>query len=264
MQWFWSLEGTTRAALIGAAAAIGTAVITLLGVGIGLILNRKSQQEERRLTLRREVYLNAANRYAAATQVLSSIANPWVDVRTTGSLIVGEFAAAVAQVQLVGDEGAMKAAVNLHREFVKIYTAMLIKRMPLERLRERVDANTVRVAQISNLRLQANSEIERASQALAELRAENTGLFQRLFEGQMELTKELMEELDKLAPLAMEATFAVKREFGIRVAEKPYAKFLTESTEDLKRSVMRSLADVEQQAGQTGQASTSTNPGQES
>ena len=50
VQWFWSLDEATRAALIAAAATFVTAVITLVSVGIGLYVNRLSQQEERRLT----------------------------------------------------------------------------------------------------------------------------------------------------------------------------------------------------------------------
>jgi hypothetical protein len=124
VQWFWSLDEATRAALIGAAAAFVaaliaaaatfvTAVITLVSVGIGLYVNRLSQQEERRLTLRREVYLSAAKRYAASTQVLGSMADPFVDIRATASPIVGEFAAAVAQIQLVGDERAIPLRARL-------------------------------------------------------------------------------------------------------------------------------------------------------
>src|SRR5207302_6845988 len=108
LHWFWSLDQPTRAALIGAAAAFATAALTLVGVGVGLYANRKSQQEERRLTLRREVYLNAANRYAASTQVLSLIADPAVDIRTIASPVIGEFAAAVAQIQLVGHDRVMR------------------------------------------------------------------------------------------------------------------------------------------------------------
>ena len=264
MQCFWSLDEPTRAAFIGAAAALAAAVITLLGIGIGLYVNRKSQQAERRLTLRREVYLNAANRYAASPQVLSSIANPFVDIRSMALPIIGEFAAAIAQVQLVGHERAMKAAVVLHREYVKIYTAMLIKRIPLEELKRRVDANTVRVAQIFNLRLQDEPEIERASQEVANLQTQNTELLRQLFEEQMRLTREIMEEFDKLAPLAMEATLAAKEEFGIQVAEKAYAQFMTESTQDLKESVLGSLADVEGEVAQINQPSAPTNPERES
>jgi hypothetical protein len=269
MQCFWSLDETTRAALIGAAAAFVTAVITLLGVGLGLYLNRKSQQEERRLNLRREVYLNAANRYAASAQVLSLVADPSVDTRP-GSPVIGEFAAAVAQIQLVGHERAMRAAVVLHREYVKIYTAMIVRRIPLDELKHMIDANNVRIAQISNLTLQAEPERRMASQELAILQNQNAALFRQLFEGQMRLTREIVEEFDKLAPLAMEATFAAKQEFGIQVEEKPYAQFMTESTQNMKESVLRSLEDVEQRIAQieqriaqVGQPSAPTNPGRE-
>jgi hypothetical protein len=250
--------------LIAAAATFVTAVITLVSVGIGLYVNRLSQQEERRLTLRREVYLSAAKRYAASTPVLGSMADPFVDIRTTASPIVGEFAAAVAQIQLVGNERAMKAAVNLHREFVKIYTAMFIKRMPLDRLKQRVDTNNVRVAQIFNLRLQTEPEIEMASRELANLQNENNGLLRELFEEQMRLTRELTEELDKLAPLAMEATLAAKEEFGIHVEKEAYGQFITESTRDLKNSVLSPLADLERQIAEANQASAPTNPERES
>jgi hypothetical protein len=264
MQWFWSLDETTRAALIGAAAAIVTAVITLLGVGIGLYLNRKSQQEERRLTLRREVYLNAANRYAAATQVLSLVANPFVDIRTIATPVIGEFAAAVAQIQLVGHERAMKAAIALQNEHITIYTAMIVKRMPLEQLKNTVDANNARIAQISNLQLQAEPAVRVALQELARLQDQNNVLLRQIFEGQMGLTREIMEESDRLAPLAMEAAFAAKEEFGIEVGEEAYARFVTESTQNMRESVRRSLEDVEQRVAQIGQPSAPTNPERES
>jgi hypothetical protein len=264
MQCFWSLDEPTRAAFIGAAATFFTAAITLLGVGIGLYVNRKSQQEERRLTLRREVYLNAANRYAAATQVLSLVANPFVDIQIIATPVIGEFAAAVAQIQLVGHERAMKAAIALQHEFVTVYTAMIVRRMPLEHLKNMLDANNARIAQISNLQLQAEPAVRAALQELARLQGENNVLLRQLFEGQMGLTREIIVEVDKLAPLAMEATLAAKEEFGIQVAEKAYAQFMTESTRDLKESVLGSLADVERQVAQADQPSASTNPERES
>jgi hypothetical protein len=264
MHCFWSLDEPTRAAFIGAAATFGTALITLLSVGIGLCLNRISQQEERRLTLRREVYLNAAKRYAAATQVLSSIADLSVDMRTLGSPVVGEFAAAVAQIQLVGDERAMRAAVILHREFVKIYVTMLVKRMPLDVLQRRIDANNIRIAQISNSRFQAQPAIEMALQEQASLQGQNTAWFRQLFEGQMRLSKEIIEESDKLVPLALKATFAVKQEFGIQVKEEPYAQFMTGSTQDMKESGLRSLEEVKRQVAELDQPSAPTNVERES
>jgi hypothetical protein len=274
MQWFWSLDESTRAALVGAAAAFvtalmaaaatfATALITLFSVAIGLFVNRLSQQAERRLTLRREVYLNAAKSFAASTQVLSSMANPLTDIQTA-SPIIGEFAAAVAQVQLVGDERAMKAAVALQREFVKIYTDIVIRRMPLVQTKQTVDANTARVTQISSLRLEDQQAINWASQELARLQRENDRLLRELFEGQMRLTRELMDEVDKLAPFSMEATLAAKEEFGIRVAEKDYADFLSKSTQNLKNSVLSSLADLEQQVAEMNQPSPPTNPERES
>jgi hypothetical protein len=264
MQCFWSLDEPTRAAFIGAAAAFATAAITLLGVGIGLYVNRKSQQEERRLKLRREVYLNAANRYAASAQVLSLVADPSVDMRTIASPVIGEFAAAVAQIQLVGSERAMRAAVVLHREYVKIYTAMVVRRMPLEELKHMIDANNVRIAQIFNLQVQAEPAIRMALQELANLQNQNNALLRQLFEGQLRLTREIVEEFDKLAPLAMEATFAAKQEFGIQVEETPYVQFITESTRNMKESVLRSLEDVERRIAQISQPSTPTNPERES
>ena len=264
MQCFWSLDESTRAAFIGATAALVTAVLTLVSVAIGLYVNRKSQQEERRLMLRREVYLNVANRYAASTQVLSLITNPFVEIQTIALPIIGEFAAAIGQVQLVGGERAMKAAVVLHREYVKIYAAMLIKRMPLELLKNRIDANTLRVGQIANLRLQDEPAREWASREVADLQTQKTELLRQLFEEQMRLAREILEESDKLAPLAVKATLAAKQEFGIQIAQEAYTQFMTESTQDLKQSVLGSLEDVERQIAQTGQASAPTNPERES
>src|SRR5438105_1032156 len=167
--WFWSLDQPTRAALIGAAAAFATAALTLLGVGLGLYVNRKSQQEERRLTLRKEVYMNAANRYAASAQLLSLIPDPSIEIRIAAAPVLGEFAAAIAQVQLVGHSRVMKASVALHREYTKIYTAMIMKRMRLEELKNTIAANNTRLAQISNLRLQAESAVAIASQEFARI-----------------------------------------------------------------------------------------------
>jgi hypothetical protein len=243
--WFWSLDQPTRAAFIAGAATFATAALTLLGVGIGLYVNRRSQQEERRLTLRREVYLNAANRYATSAQLLSSMPDPTIEIRTAAAPILGEFAAAVAQVQLVGHDRVIKASVALHREYTNIYLAMVTKRMRLEELKNTLNANNARLAQISNLRLQAESAVTIASQEFARIQKQNAELSYELLDEQLRLTKEVIGEYDKLLPFSMEATLSAKQEFGIRIEEIRYTQFMTESAQAMKDSVSRALKEVE-------------------
>src|SRR5438105_14963390 len=66
-----------------------------------------------------------------------------------------------------------------------------------------------------------------------------------LLDEQIPLTREIISEYDKLLPFSMEATLSAKQEFGIRIEEVRYAKFTTESAQEVKTSVSRALKEVE-------------------
>jgi hypothetical protein len=122
---------------------------------------------------------------------------------------------------------------------------MIMKRMRLEELKNTIAANNVRLAQISNLRLQAPAAIAIVSEEFTKLQKQNGELSQELLDEQMRLTKEIVNEYEKLLPFSMEATLSAKQEFGIRVEETRYAQFVTESARAVKDSVSRALKEVE-------------------
>jgi hypothetical protein len=121
-----------------------------------------------------------------------------------------------------------------------------------------MDTNNTRIAQISNLQLQPEL-VERAGQEVARLQGENNVFLRQIFEGQLRLSREIMQESDRLAPLALEAAFAAKQEFGIKVEEHAYTRFLTESNQRMRESARRSLDEVERRVAQIGQPSAPAN-----
>jgi len=61
-----------------------TAILTLVGMLIGLWLNRRSQQEERLVNRRREAYLKASEPYSVAMQIRSLLADPRIEDKVAG------------------------------------------------------------------------------------------------------------------------------------------------------------------------------------
>ncbi len=109
-----------RAAVITSIATLIAGLLAFAGILAGLWANRKSQKEERLLILRRNVYLEFADRFSTAMQLFSSLADPEMSITTFHERMVRpirRLGGSVAKVQLVGDSVNMLVTLRLHQQF---------------------------------------------------------------------------------------------------------------------------------------------------
>ncbi len=239
----------TRAALIGASAALVTGFLAFVGVMRGLAVNRKEQREDRLLNLRRDAYLRAGEAYAAAVEALSLITNPQIeDVTPLMFPVVNRFAAAVANVYIVAGQRLMDATEQLHREYLKIYARLVAERYALVRRQFEINNNAARITQLANLAVQAPQHAREINQQIIELEKANNRLWVEQFEDQVRLLDKFVNEpAAKLAPLAIAATFEAKKEFGLNIDLNSFLARSREASDELRIAARESIASLRQQ-----------------
>lgn len=130
--------------------AIVTALVALLSIWLTNRHNLKQQrqqfkfdkeerQQERRVALRRDVYLAAAEALVEANSAFAKlISTESVDKEVDASLKV--FGTAISRVQMVSTSETYKLLAELHRAYLKTFLALNIRRFPLLALQNSINS----------------------------------------------------------------------------------------------------------------------------
>src|ERR1700704_2358509 len=115
--WLMSLDATTRAALITGLATILSVLGALGGVFGNLWWNRKQHRDEKSMTLRRDVYLDAIDAINRASTFLTTALNPTKPSQENESTIVSELSGVCAKLHILGSKRLVSAAIQFQSAF---------------------------------------------------------------------------------------------------------------------------------------------------
>jgi hypothetical protein len=228
--WWLAHDPTIRAAIITAFSAVGVGALALWGVRSTIKSNQKEQREQRLLTLRRDAYLKGSEAYAAAAQLLGLMTDPSLNMAASIP-IVGNFAAAVAKIHLVGDERLIAATVRLHKEYTAIYLRLAGDRFQMDLRNAEITQNNAQIIQWSNYQLQSEDARQRVANEITRLQQRNEHLRTEVARQQRDMWMFALREAEKLAPLAAEASLAAKEEFGVAIDKERYLSLVAETSE---------------------------------
>jgi len=143
-------------------AAIGGSALTLLGVFMQLKYDSKQKDKERQMILRREVYLPAAEKFAATIDYIARLPN--VDLDEQGKLEpISGFMSAASKINIVGSNETIAATNALVGKISSIITQLMSKKLPLIKLKY----------EIKTLEKIADDCQEKMQRALTDMRALN-------------------------------------------------------------------------------------------
>lgn len=145
-------------------------VWALLGVIVGATLSwfplywqlkhdSKEKEKERKMSLRRDVYLSASKKMAEAIQFLAKMTNTAI-IEITSSQVLEDFSGAVASVRLIGSEGTLKAIAEFSDKYGLVLIELIAEKAPIEMLNSDISAlETTRESSLSRMR-EANASME--------------------------------------------------------------------------------------------------------
>lgn len=218
--------------LVGILAAIATlvaAVLTFAGVLISNANTRRNLKAqlahdsiqrdlERKMSVRREVFLEAASALAHANASIGRAA----DLQSDLKIVVAEFAsdlAILSKVQIVGADETVEAVMNYVNALGPAFMEMLMMRTPMLFRQQMID-------------LEANPEIKHklvSEQTAAQIEAGERGIA-------------FVTELGKLIP---DAIIAVRKEMNFQIDMVRYRQLLNAQYEKMNVIWAKSKAQLE-------------------
>jgi hypothetical protein len=229
--YLWSVHPTVAASLIA-----------LVGIAGSLWINRIEQRRDQFLRLRRDVYLSAAEAFAAAAQFAGNLHDAGVQVRD-GRALLRDLSGAIAKIHLIGGKDVIATVMALNTKFVDHYRQQMLKKTRADTIENTVNRNigTIRAIVIrlsQNLQAQP-SENDRVNQLIRE----NQHLERKLYEVRLEMIDSTLTFQEEVAASSGHAALALKRELGIKVDEPWYLEMLQLSE---RLSVQKHRAYIEE------------------
>ena len=117
-----SLDPTTRAALLTGSATILSVLGALGGVFGNLWWNRKQHRDEKSMTLRRDVYLDAINAINKASTFLTTTLLPVKPPQENESTIASELSGICAKLHILGSKRLVSAVIEFQSLFTSWHT----------------------------------------------------------------------------------------------------------------------------------------------
>jgi hypothetical protein len=245
-------------------AAIGGSGLTLLGVFIQLRHDAKQRNKEREMSLRRDVYLPAAEQIAAAINYLAQISNSNFDEQGKMEPI-HNFIAIVAKINVVGSDETVIASNILVGKFNSLFAHLMSKKLPIIKLKY----------EIKTLEKMAEYCQARQQIALADMKSLNFNketdqglwkLVQTQFEQAQKDSSKYQDELAKkrisLAKLSFDmldecvkvgeqiqnfiipVLIAIRKELKLPLNQKRYKEIIEQVRQDGKRTFDTFIADI--------------------
>ena len=118
-------------------AAIGGSALTLFGVFLQLVHDGKQRNRERELNLRRDVYLPAAEEFAATVSYIVRLPN--IDLDEQGKMEpVPGFMKIAAKINIVGSNETIVATNTLVSKIDSVFVPLMSKKLPLAKLKSEI------------------------------------------------------------------------------------------------------------------------------
>ncbi len=261
-------EITSYGIIVPAVVALVVAVITVIASRIihtrGLNHDAKMRKCEREMSIRREVYLNAAEAIMRRQGILGRMSDLGVPEKDLTDEL-GKTAGIIAKVEVVGTDETVQAINKYGAEYDVLFLELLLKRFHLlnrkseiEQIKEVSDRLLKEQGQsvklMKQLRIENNknqdawSAVERVFEDEVRLRKENQVEWSKLSELQgediLQLIKLCYEVVAKVAQCIPPVLFAIRKELELPIDEDLYVKSLNERLEGNKAVLCKFLDDV--------------------
>jgi hypothetical protein len=257
-------------------SAIGASLFTTLGV---LITNAHSRKQlktqlahdsaekllDRKATLRREVYLNAAEEIVNATGYLTTLPNVAAAGEELGLGMRG-FLVAMAKIQLVAEEATAAEATKLIQEYGELFLKLTMKVVPIQSIQtdikicdehyEQSQSEIKRIlAAMTEYNESAGSDphrfqaLERSfdffSKRSDTLSTEEAALSKRRLALILDFLRFALNELDRIYPQQIKVLVAIRREVGLSADVDGLAMQLEQNRQKLKKVVEEMFQEFE-------------------
>lgn len=211
--WLFTLDGPTRAALIGATATCASVLIALLGVLLTINDNRRRARAEQLITFRREAYLDLCDVAATALHHLGSLHLPNVTL-ATGASFLARLSGALAKVHILGNAKTIRMTQSFATKFFDEYAKVAAVKATFEDNETQIKGFEQWIAQLSREPDKLdNRSFRRACEKNIEVHA------QRNAELENSLAKQASEAVSETATQWIELCLAIREELNLGDAD---------------------------------------------
>lgn len=252
-------------------AAIGGSGLTLLGVFVQMRHDAKQRNKEREMSLRRDVYLPAAEQLAAAINYLAKLPNVDFDEQGKMEPIQG-FIAAATKINVIGSDETIAASNVLVGKLNSLIVQLMSKKIPLIKLKYEIKT-LEKIAEDCQARRQA---------ALTDMKSLNfkketdQGLWQLVqsqFASAQEDAVKYQDELAKKRDMWMKLTcnllvecventgqiqnfvtpvlVAIRKELKLPLDQERYRKIIEQIGQEGKKTFDKFIADIKRDVDTT-------------
>jgi hypothetical protein len=227
--------------------------------------DRELRNRDRELSLRKDVYLSAAEAISAGLNTVGRFAD--LDIpnnKLTEAYI--EKSPAIAKVHLIANEETTKALTSLVSELTAVYLRLFAKRFPLVMQKAQIAFLQQQMESFSRERdrmldlmkqfnlegatdkhrwevIQGNFKFEQ--DRITETSKQHATLLADLFPKELDLVKECMEGTNRLNRLLVPVVVAARRELEIPLDEAAYAKVIEESVKTQEASLNEFMKNIQ-------------------
>lgn len=215
------------------------------------------RDREREMTLRREVYLKAAEAMAHAQEYLAGLANAEVSPQQHEAMIKG-VGADLNKVHIVGSMPTIRAIVEANQFFAQAVSDLSVHKLPLRRIAQEIDYQQQVIASASARRDEALATMKEMTRTGGEhARAwdlqqkifndeqneidvalgKREGLQRELAQSQADFVKRCADAGLALGQLVVNANLAIRRELELGLDAPAYRELMEHSRDHLGRAV---------------------------
>jgi hypothetical protein len=223
---------------------VGASLIALIGVVLTLALNRRARRRQQFLDLRRDIYLAAADAFAASTQYLALLSQPEVK-RSQGDQLLAAISGLVGKIHIVAGQQVLATVTKLHEELMRCYRALIIQKDELD---EFIETQTTTSRELNRLsgaidKIQQPA-IPQVFQRIQYLEQHNRLVDVNIYKTRWNMIEKWNDYPEVLEPLTAAAILAMKKELGIKIDKEWYAGLSRDSAGRTVEEIRKYLVDA--------------------
>jgi len=255
--------------VIGAFFSLGGVALTNRAndrrLRVQLAHDRDLRNRERELSLRKDIYLAAAEAVSAGLVAVGRFANLEIAFDKLTEEYVGK-SPSIAKVHVIAREDTARAVATLTGELGATYMRLSAKRIPLIAQKQHLAFLAEQMAGFSRERdrmlelmkqynlegaadarrwgvIEKNFEFEQ--QRIAEITEQHSNLAKTIYLQQIEYAQECIGEVTRLSRLQLPALVAVRRELELPIDEAAYRKIIEDGIAKQEARMSEFFADVQ-------------------
>jgi len=267
--WLYQIPSTVYAALMAS-------LITLLGVSLSnraahkrlinqLAIESDERKQEREISLKKDVYLQAAEELTKAQQYIGSLVNSDLANLQSQQKTLESFFSATSKIHIVGSDETIKSTVDVTKKFTVALLEIMTKAMPLHAIKSDIDEFSNLIDDYSSKREKYLNEMTSFNLSgnrdgeLWEKLQDNFNFVQSEIDQSIEERsnkwlehnkhqRELMvvctKEALELAELVVPAVISIRKELDLPFDEKEYKLLMKRQSSEAEKVIQSFLSEV--------------------